>query len=306
MTYIAIAAHRDHAEVSTDSLSYSGGGCELSYAPKVTVLDNVNAVLTSRGGAAFGVHAGQQLAALDCNTFDDLLQQTRRVLRSSWAWYAQRAAREGMIVDDLTASTVLVVGYSDTRARFCTMQFASENQFRPVEISGLFVMPTPAGFRPPERELELRYTRMLSGGDSPGEARAEIAELRRLPQLSTPTSIDEWATLAKQVRRSRALGPLEDRVFLGGDVHLTRLQVDAPPTAVVVHQFDDTGDEFREMIRFTFHPAAQAEPCVCGSGRRFAECHQAPFLDEACPCGTDALFRECHSILAADRVKVAP
>lgn len=104
------------------------------------------------------------------------------------------------------------------------------------------------------------------------------------------------------VREVRAVKGGDLRVLVMGKVWHYVIERDRH-TSQVIHEFDDSGDEFRAMIAGTFHPIAQLMECPCGSGDRFVDCHLVDLMDQPCPCRKpDVVFANCCMIdTEADR-----
>lgn len=151
-------------------------------------------------------------------------------------------------------------------------------------------MPSPFNVRPGPIELHrLKRHFMTNFGDA-----SPVERLRGLDPPEPPNNLRGWVRLAKAVRRDRGLCHLYSgfKTYIGGDVIHTRLER-ATVTQERVHTFDDAGDEFRQMMAYSFHPLGQLGPCQCDSGHRLAECCLTEIFDAACPCGSSASFRDC-------------
>lgn len=276
MTLIAFATYGDHAEFIHDSASYTLSGSEFGRCAKSMTLNHLDAAILTQGHARFGddAKAGALQASGQVATFDELAATAPQWLRSMWSQQPHEPCD----------STVFLIGYSTEAQAFAAYAYASEQEFKRIEVTRPWVMPTPWNLRPSDVELG-RFTARRAGREDMARTWASK------PTLPAPRNAAEWVSLAQTVREHRALEQT-DKTFVAGDVQHTRLDRGAV-TSRIVYSFDDSGEEFNRMVAGTHHPIGQVSPCHCGSGQRFIDCHLAPHLDEPCGCGSGDIFREC-------------
>lgn len=283
MSLIALATYGDHAEIVTDESQYDRMARRLGRSFKVHHLGALDAATVVQGAVEVGINwrafAGD--LASECPTFDEFASIAPDALRESWTQLT--ADRK------LCDSAVFLVGYSEARGRFVAHGFASEDDWTPFEVRGLFVHPSPTTVRPSDLEL----------GRLPLVHPADLEALRYRPKPEKPATREDWIDLAKAARKTRACAPVPTglKTLVTGRVWHTRLSRGACTTEVV-HEFDDSGEEFLEVVRGTYHPQAQLGACLCGSGRRAYDCHLAEHLTEPCMCESGKTFAECCSVLA--------
>lgn len=280
MTFIAFSTTQRRADIATDTLSYSGAAQSLGHTTKLYPLPHVATVVLTQGDHVFGVMAKANLDALAeySPDLDAILEEAPAVLRRVWA--TEQAERTG-----LPDSTVYLVGYSPARETFAAHALTSEDEFQPLDLGHFHVTPSPLDVRPSDIELG-RLAEVVRADD--------LRTLEARPKPVAPSGARGWVDLAKSARAQRALAPVETglKTFVGGDLHLTRLDRDSVTTRKV-HTFTDSGEEFRTMIAGTYHPQAQLGPCPCGSRSRWVECCLRSHHAADCLCGSGETFRDC-------------
>lgn len=305
MTMIAFATYGDRAEIITDTASYLQNGSALSRCSKVVTIPHLDTAVTTQGDSAFGtdVKSAALQVAGQVTTFDELVDEFPRVLRDLWA---RRRAEWGAASD----SVVFLIGYSPRVEAFRAWGFATDlDNLEPFAIEPTWVMPCPWGVRPDR----LQVARFLADdADWAAQYDAEPTGPRfvdqlwsQQPTLTPPATLDEWVTLAQLVRQDRAVDDRFPSTYVAGDVFHTRIGR-GEITSRKVHSFDDSGEEFLQMISGTQHPIAQLLPCPCDSGEIYLACCLAPALDQPCGCHVSGkTFRECCAVSAEVR-RAAP
>jgi hypothetical protein len=287
MTMICFATYGDSAEFMTDTVNYNERASTLGHGTKHVTLNHLDAAFLTHGGLYFGDSA--KAAALQAShqvaTFDELVDSAQTWLRQVWT---------GALADGAPArpASVFLIGWSGRRERFAAYSLASEQDFAAVPVDEPFVTPTPFTMRPSDLELARFRDYMLECGDT----EADFADMsRRWTSQPAPTRLTrftEWEQLAMDIRQQRALEQF-GRVIVAGRVVHTRLERGSVETQVI-GEFDDSGEEFLQLVAFTRHPLGQVQPCWCDSGRRYLDCHLADELDD--PCCRGKAFRDCCMI----------
>lgn len=289
MTMIAFATYGDRAEFMTDTASYTANGSSFGRCTKHLTLPHLDAAVLTQGDALFGEDAksGALQASAQVATFDELVKTAPAWLAD--LWQNRRTESAGRMDDH---AVVFLIGWSDAEQSFTAHAFASEQDFTPLRVKNTWAMPCPWSNRP--SGLERR--RMLAFGESVGrgEAYRAVAEKwTQKPPLARPGSVEEWRALAVTIREQRAL---EDfgTVYVAGKVIHTRLERGAVTTRVI-HEFDDSGEEFARLIAWSHHPQAQMAVCHCGSGLTYRDCHLAEWYADGrtCACGSGNPFDGC-------------
>lgn len=303
MTMIGFAAYDDHAEIITDTASYTLNGAALASCTKFITLPHIDAAVVTQGNSRFGIEAKSVVlqASGQHATFDQLVADTPTQMRFAWS----ELAKAGQAPN--SEATVFLLGYSTAVKRFMAYGFASDHKdFEPFAISGTWLMPMPWGHKPSSLEMArfARFQRdhLATATDVPADAPAREAELRRQwaakPSLPPLHGVDDWTGAALTVRRSRALQGYGN-VYVAGKVMHTRLGRGLVQTATI-HEFDDSGEEFLQMISGTQHPIAQLMACWCESGKTFLTCHLADQADQPCGCRSGRTFAECCMVSSLD------
>lgn len=283
MTLIAFATHGDHAEILTDTTSYTVNGSSLAHCTKILTMPHLDAAVLAQGDAAFGTHA--KVTTLEASgqvgTFDELVESAPSWLNTLWE-----------ALEPPGDAFVVLVGYSTAQDRFAAYLYASDDGFTQTEVTETWAHPMPFSARPTDLELARHRKRPGAKNMQLEIELGAIAAWQSKPPLPRHHGVSDWRHLAKTIREQRALTEY-GRVFVAGSVLYTRLER-GQMTTRKIHEFDDHGEEFLQMIAWTFHPIAQLMACHCGSGERFVDCHLARFHDEPCTCGMSGkTFAEC-------------
>lgn len=290
MTLIAFATYGTRAELITDTLSYTNNASSFGQCSKHILIPHLDAAVMSQGDSEFGVRAkvvAMDLAG-DVPTFDALSVEITDWLVELWGRFADTTPVE---------STVFLIGYSHEHGKFAAYHYASEQAFKRVRVTSTFVTPTPWTARP--SGLELRRLRDGEGRTSKA-ARLEVVELLKTKAPPPPpASIDEWVHLAQTVREQRALQQFCQTLVAGKVIH-TRLERGESQTRTI-HEFDDSGDEFRAMVTGSQHPVGQLMACDCGSGKTYRDCCLATYYADGhpCDCGSGQTFDGCCRVVVA-------
>lgn len=301
MTLIAVHATDDHAEIVTDTLSYTATQRHLRRTSKVLLVPHLDAALTTHGSAEFSTYWEVKALRLGAVDFDEFLDKAPVALREVWEELTMIAEHRNAIHGGNRLpprSTAICVGYSPAQGRFRAVGFSTDTDFAPDEIDGVWVVPSPLHARPSDFELariDELFGQLL---EEPDKARGA---LRCLPPLEPPESVLGWRTLAVVIRRTRALADMYSglKMYVGGDVIHTRLERGLA-TQRRIHTFDDTGEEFARMMAGSLHPAGQLGACSCGSGRRLVECCLEAIYADPCPCGSGSRFADCCRVTVED------
>ncbi len=264
MTLIAFATYGDHAEFITDTASYTHRVTHLGRTTKHLTIPHIDTAVLSQGDSDFGtaVMTGALITAAQVSTFDELIETAPGWLAALW-----QGRTEAPDTGPPTESVAFLLGWSDTEQEFTAYAFASEQEFKAHRVNRTWVMPCPWDYRP--MALELRRMRGWMADHPDVDQAADIWSHR--PPARTPQSVDEWVALAKLARQQRSVDDHFAHVIVAGDVFHTRLSRGEVATRRV-HRFNDSGEEFAKMLRWTLHPTALAEPCLCESGNTYGEC----------------------------------
>lgn len=304
MTLIAFTTGPNQAEIITDTWTYEGTGRTLGHGSKVHPIPHLDMVVMSQGDARFGHLAKFAMTVLLSATFDELVTHARPTLLSAWDACFEEVKADN--ADHATAfalppSAVFLVGYSHERARFRAVGYSTHNAFIPFDIEGLHVMPAPFTVRPSDVELA-RFRAEVNKAPRSNDA-ANLAHLESLPRtLPAPETAEEWVALAMQARQDRSVSVAVNtrlKVFVGGDLHLTRLERGLVSTTRLL-SFNDRGEELAAIMAGTLHPFGQAGPCTCGSGARYVDCCLAEIAGEPCLCGSTRPLAECCMLSPAE------
>jgi hypothetical protein len=254
MTMIACTTRPDGADIITDTLTYRSNGRTMGQTTKLFPMPHIDTVVMTQGGGEFGARWKYAMACIG--------DQLDALSFDDLAEAAPQALPD-IWKDTEGASgyegTVFHVGFSPAAGRFKAYIYSSHRDFESYDVTDeLCATPLPIS--------------------DPPDAR--------------PESEVEWADLAVQIRRERALAPLGLKVFVGGDVFLTRLERGSISQRKI-HTFDDSGEEFRLMVAGTAHPVAQLGPCECGSGEVAEACHPYMPPEEPCTCRSGAPWQGC-------------
>lgn len=263
MTFIAYSTdYDDHAEIVTDTLAYTARSEELTHTTKSHALPHLDAVVIPHGDGDFAnpVVTHMLLEANHAGSFDRFATAAPEWLTHLWNRLRVRLDRE------LEASQVHLLGYSEDRAEFVAWRYTFCEDFAQVEAPGLNVYPTPFTMRPPAPERDI--LRAALAGDPGGER--FLARWDAQPVPETPADVAGWVDLAQTVREERALQPFL-RTPVGGKVFHTVLRRGRVITRHI-YTYNDSGEEFAQLVSGTNHPVGLAGACPCDSGRRFGEC----------------------------------
>ena len=304
MTLIAFAASRGRAEIITDTRTYTHTATRMGHTSKVMLLPHLDAAVMDQGSTGFGKQWRFEAMNLSqvATDFDDLHRRTPAAAAAVWERMTGDLAAENRqhgTSATLANSVVFHVGYSPERESFKAYGYASDFGFEPMDLAGLYVMPSPLSVRPGDLELHRLRNHLSAIGGAEGAATADA--LGQLPAPTVPRGPADWVALAKAVRQDRSLADIYSgfKTYIGGDVfHVSLRQGEA--TTRRIHRFTDSGPEFAQMMAGSLHPVSQAAPCDCGSGNRYVDCCLVPSLDKPCICRSGANLRDCCSILAAD------
>lgn len=288
MTLIAYACKGDHAEILTDTLSYSFNLRHMGTATKYAVFPHLDCVLLGSGAGVITATAKSFLFMADeeqLATFDQACEALPGLLRQLWADYDDRDRPH-------VPTSIHLVGYSEAAGEFVAYQHSSDDDFTPVRNQGTYLHPAPFTYRPSEEEAA-RVERNFADDPDVGEF---FDTWRAQPPAATPTTMVEWVDLILECHEQRAACAIPAaRTLVGGDLYALRVERGGH-TASRVWQFDDTGDIWDQMIAGSLHPEVQTGPCHCDSGERLIDCCLVPMMDEPCPCGQAATLRECCAI----------
>lgn len=253
MTLIAFNVKPSHVDIVTDTLTYDANGRTLGRGSKVHLLAHLDAAMLSQGSGDLGNAWSYALSSFTEDAdFDGLDALAQTLLPGVWEQVVVTQAR-------ISDSIVFHLGYSREHGQFKAYAYPSITGFQRTDVTDrLYVMPAPTSEDPTE-----------------------------------PRMVKDWVTLAKRIRHERALAPITSglKVFIGGDVVHTRLKV-GEITQRKIHTFDDTGEEFCQMVAGTLHPLGQLGPCPCGSDTPMIDCHGLP-PDGPCNCSSGKIFGEC-------------
>ncbi|HEY3546250.1 MAG TPA: SEC-C domain-containing protein [Propionicimonas sp.] len=291
MTLIACATWPDHAEMLTDTWSYTRNGASLGRTSKVATFPHLDmAVMTQGANLVFSQTwaVAASVLATDAVDFDDYLAQAPAAIAQTDAF---ARANLGEAVGAYGPATVVHVGWSPQMERFRAVAHASEDGFAARDLEGLFVFPSPLTMHPSDLELT-RFAATIKAEPRSND-QANLDYLRALSVADAPTTPEQWADLAQQAR-ARSYLPINTRlkVFVGGSAYLTRLERGSVTTGRLF-DFDDSIAEMRRIMTGTMHPIGQVGPCPCGSGLTYRECCIESHIDEPCLCGSGQTMRAC-------------
>jgi hypothetical protein len=296
MSLIALHADEHGAQIMTDTLAYTVTARRLRRATKVSALPHLDAAVLAHGGTRefsnfWAVHASLRAGA---ETFDELTDDAPAALADLWREIVEMTEHRNAVHgahSTVPRAIALAIGYSHRHRRFRALAYQSENEFQPVELHGLWVIPSPLNVRPSAIEqtrLEETFQRLHDDVDT-------ARFLSELPEPAVPITDSDWTALARDVRQQRAVNAdlySGLKMYVGGDALLTRLQRGQQTTRRLL-TFDDTGPEFEQMMTGSLHPTGQLGPCPCGDGGRFRDCCLTELYDQPCPCCSGKLFADC-------------
>lgn len=304
MTFIGITTSTDHAEIVTDTWSYSKTLSRLGRLSKVYAMPHLDGAVVVQGDVSFGALWAANVAHCSDSmlSMDDLNEGAQEQLRES------RDALDDQRADSLGDALVLHVGFSPAAGRFTCTSFSSLDGFKPSEVTGPFVHPSPLTQRPSDYEVGW-YRKALASDRTryPDEAtrerveaahRANLAGVEALPVgIYHPTTEEGWVALAEHSRATRSTLTAQSKfkVLVGGELHHTRLEHGSVTTRTI-HRFNDSGDEFAAIMRGTLHPVGQQGPCPCGSEKTYRECCIAAEENDPCWCGGPLRLKDCCAL----------
>ena len=270
MTLIGFALYDDHAEAVADTVAYTSNLEQMSTATKVLALPHLDTLVVTQGDGGFSALAKYGALMEHQPTFDALAAEGAELFSEAWM-HATNDLPSGAHVYD---STAFLIGWSDRLGRFAAYMYATEQDCKQIEIKKPFIMPSTTDYRP--SGLEARRIRK-SYADDPETSDLVDAWMTR-PQMTAPASPDEWVALAAKARRQRAYADWAPIVISGDLLHATVSRGDLQFKKV--HTFDETGDEFLQLVAWTDHPLALAQPCWCDSGTPFGKCRDTTEHDQ--------------------------
>jgi SEC-C motif len=292
MTLIAFSTNKNRADILTDTWSYSFGGRYIGADSKVHSIPHLDMAHATQGSTEFEAlwNFGAIRLAMHVGSFDGFVQEAGPNLREVWSHVAERYR---------VPSVVFVLGYSPEDSRFRAYQFASSSDFERQDVEAPFIIPAPLDIRPSELEFA-RIKGSFTGSSTSAEMLAFVEDWHQKPGLVAPTTVKGWVQLGKRARETRAMAPAGTglKVFVAGDLFHAVLKRGEFTTSRV-HRFNDSGEEFAQLVSGTINPVSQYGPCpFCYSGRPYVDCCLAPYATEACPCESGKPFQACCSVRA--------
>lgn len=305
MTLVAFNVGVDGADLVTDTCSYNPNWRHFGRLSKVVTLPHLETVVVTQGDSRVGKlwKDAASVVSEDAADFDELVRELGERLAVLWDVRRSEVDADNAVTGgtfSLSPSVAFCIGYSPSRARFRAVAIAADDGCRPVDVDGMFVIPSPFCFRFSDLELN-RYVADIATGPRPGDE-ANLAALKGLPRAAgAPATPEEWAALALLARRDRTLTATTStrlKVFVGGELWHTRLERGLIVQARTL-TFDDEGEEMAAITAGTLHPLGQTGPCPCGSAKTYLECCLVGHGDEPCSCGSGTSFGACCSLAAA-------
>ncbi|MFH6687315.1 hypothetical protein QVL82_00550 [Cellulosimicrobium funkei] len=295
MTYLYVdTAEGDCAIIVTDTWSYSASARHMAPSDKCRVYPSRRLAVTVQGSSAFGswwCAAIEELGSASAD-FDTLNLYGPEALRAGWQGHP--GAGDTLVVH---------VGWSKAIGRFTITVLDSRHDFEPEPYEGVFVHPTPIGYKFSPNELERAEKDHLGAlADDITPERAQMHEQnmemvragdRPVPSLPDNANHVSFAEFVRDNRARKAAHTMH-HVLVGGSLYCTMLAYDAVQV-VKLHDFPDDPS----VLVGTLHPVAQSSPCRCGADKPWIECHGALELDDPCRCKSGAPFRDCCAILDA-------
>ena len=299
MTYLyADTTAGDCALVLTDTWSYSPSARHLSLSDKCRVYPARRLAVAVQGSTWFASWwcSAIELLGAASDDLDALNAHGPEALRTGWE-LNQDAPHCGHLGDTI----IVHVGWSASAGRFTTTIFDSRHDFQPEPYEGVFVHPTPIGYKFSPNELERAekdHVEALQGDITPERAQMHEQNMemvragdRPVPSLPDNANHVSFAEFVRDNRARKAAHTMH-HVLVGGSLYCTMLAYDA----VQVVKLHDFPDDPTALVG-TLHPVAQSSPCRCDSGKPWIECHGALELDDPCRCKSGAPFRDCCAIL---------
>ncbi len=264
MTLIAMRAEEESAWIVTDAAYYSPdlrnlqNGCN-----KVRTLPTINTAVITQGDGLFARMFSGFLDTYLPESFDELAADASEPMRAIY---------DHLITDQPHGSppmsAVFAVGWSARRSRPRAVMFRSDTGFRPAEVEGLFVYPTPWSHRPSEYELAELEHLYAGNADLP----QMLDQRRAAPEVPTPEGLAEIAEIASWVRANQRYDTQPAVVPMLGGAYITHVTADQIIQWRLV-KFDDSVETLMPALVGTHHPLAQVWPCHCGSGLAYLDCH---------------------------------
>lgn len=286
MSFLALTAHGDRAELYSDTWSYSRTVRVLDTTTKVEPILHLDMAIAILGDHEAAVTWKRMVGLANATTMDQLNDVTPEYARQMWASLPELGEREEV--------TFVHVGWSHRSASFTATTFSSRFDFATRPIVGLFVYPAPIGVRPSDIELAGMAERLV--GDTGQDTLERFAGF---PAMLPPATTDGWIDLAMRARLDRACASqaTQMKVLLGGKLQRTVLHRGRVEQSVV-HTFDDRVNrpEFQAVVAGTMHPRGQIQDCTCGSGKTYRDCCIQTYIDAPCWCGSDKTMSDCCAL----------
>ncbi|PTU56965.1 hypothetical protein DBB34_06540 [Sphaerisporangium cinnabarinum] len=286
MSFLALAAHSDHAELFSDTWNYSRTARVIDTTTKVEPILHLDMAIATLGDHEVGVTWKRMAGLTNATTLDEFNDVTPDLARQMWASLPTLGDREEV--------TLVHVGWSHRAAAFTATTFSSRFGFEPRPVVGLFVYPAPIGILPSDMELAGMAERLTGDGGL-----ATLEAFAGFPATLPPTTTEEWVRLAMRARLDRACADQSThmKVLLGGKLQRTVLHRGKVEQSVV-HTFDDRVNrpEFQAAVAGTMHPRGQIQDCACGSGKTYRDCCIQTYIDDPCWCGSDKTMGNCCAL----------
>lgn len=305
MTLIAFHTSESSATVVSDSWSYDSMGRIFTATTKVTPMLHLDAVAVTQGDSLFGKLWAMEISRPtpdDIRSLDEL--RARRDIPALLA--GAEAERDRLSsASRHSPSWAFLIGFSEHAQRFVAYAYDSAQDYEEVEVAGLFVTPAPFSAVQPHplemRRLQ-RHFRDAARWSDPDEARivgdellSALATLPPLGDAPVPTTAVAWAGLAEAARQDRSMTHpgTGHQVFVGGDLHCTRLERGLI-SQELIYRFDDSIEELSKIMRGSLNDLGLSLPCIaCDSGLPFGECHVQLMAAAPCPCGSGQPLHAC-------------
>lgn len=284
MTFIAAFADGDVADVITDTWTYPHDYSTIRQTSKVLTLPHIDTVVATIGNHGFGATWDLAVADLALTLdFDGLVGAAPERLRT----LSEQAQADATPGQHYGGETVVHTGWSRRSGCFEVVSFDHRGGFEPRRpVGAAFIHPSPLPFRPSAGELagmraSIDNDRLIYRSEAERVYAHEVYEENYrifssrppIPLEVVPASNDDWARFASRVRSERATlpGHSKMKILLGGSLYRTTLGR-GMVVQQRIHDFDDSGEEFAQIIAGSRHPAAATLPCLCESGQPFEKC----------------------------------
>jgi hypothetical protein len=270
MTFIAISTSQTGALIATDTTIYAENLTRLGHGTKVHTMLHLAAAVVSQGDFAFGSDWAlcAEVLGAEVPNFDELVAAAPDRLRQL---YAEHRASLAVANKEPGPVLALHIGRSDRHARYVIVGHSSFRDFEPDVLGDFFVTPAPFDSRPSDHEAaairagieSLEHDVNQEARDEPWVAdvpRKNLAFMLDQAEGVAPTTIAGWVALSERTRLHRSRMVSADsglKVLVAGELHLTGLGKGGI-TQGRVHRFNDSGDEFLEVVAGTEHPLAQS------------------------------------------------